>query len=53
VKKDVKIRLLSWIHEDAQGLVLGVGVAMELFMEGEVGRFFGNCFLGSWGYHGD
>ncbi len=46
---------MFWIHEDAQGLVLGcwgLGLPWSLFMEGEVGRFFGNCYLGNWGCHG-
>jgi hypothetical protein len=35
--KDVKIRLMSWIHEDAQGLVLGcweLGLPWCLLMKG-------------------
>jgi len=47
--KDVKIRLMSWIHYDAQGLVLccwELGLPWCLFMKGEVRRFFGSCYLG-------
>jgi len=49
--KDVKIRLMSWIHDDAQGLVLccwELGLPWSLFMKGEVRRFLEVVTLGLW-----